>query len=113
MFINQYYGNRGIFPVDSFAHFDTGSKKAKDAKNKKIEVTDGVRQVSPTARNLLRSMEYNGSFSTNLDNEGVYYELILPPDPDMKEALSNLTDTLTELQKNNFTVSPLFLFSVL
>jgi len=22
--INQYYGNRGIFPVDSFAHFDTG-----------------------------------------------------------------------------------------
>ena len=22
--INQYYGNRGIFPDDSFAHFDTG-----------------------------------------------------------------------------------------
>ena len=22
--INQYYGNRGIFPADSFAHFDTG-----------------------------------------------------------------------------------------
>jgi len=22
--INQYYGNRGVFPVDSFAHFDTG-----------------------------------------------------------------------------------------
>ena len=22
--INQYYGNRGIFPVDSFSHFDTG-----------------------------------------------------------------------------------------
>ena len=22
--INQYYGNKGIFPVDSFAHFDTG-----------------------------------------------------------------------------------------
>ena len=21
---NQYYGNRGIFPIDSFAHFDTG-----------------------------------------------------------------------------------------
>ena len=24
--INQYYGNKGIFPVDSFAHFDTGFK---------------------------------------------------------------------------------------
>ena len=22
--INQYYGNRGIFPADSFSHFDTG-----------------------------------------------------------------------------------------
>ena len=22
--INQYYGNRGIFPIDSFSHFDTG-----------------------------------------------------------------------------------------
>ena len=22
--INQYYGNKGVFPVDSFAHFDTG-----------------------------------------------------------------------------------------
>ena len=24
LLINQYYGNRGIFPVDSFAHFDAG-----------------------------------------------------------------------------------------
>ena len=24
LLINQYYGNRGIFPADSFAHFDTG-----------------------------------------------------------------------------------------
>tara|TARA_B100000029_G_scaffold159741_1_gene155419 strand:+ start:1749 stop:3308 length:1560 start_codon:yes stop_codon:yes gene_type:complete len=24
LFINQYYGNRGVFPVDSFSHFDTG-----------------------------------------------------------------------------------------
>ena len=24
LLINQYYGNRGIYPVDSFAHFDTG-----------------------------------------------------------------------------------------
>ena len=24
LLINQYYGNRGVFPVDSFAHFDTG-----------------------------------------------------------------------------------------
>ena len=24
LLINQYYGNRGIFPEDSFAHFDTG-----------------------------------------------------------------------------------------
>ena len=24
LLINQYYGNRGIFPLDSFAHFDTG-----------------------------------------------------------------------------------------
>jgi len=24
LIINQYYGNKGIFPVDSFAHFDTG-----------------------------------------------------------------------------------------
>ena len=24
LLINQYYGNQGIFPVDSFAHFDTG-----------------------------------------------------------------------------------------
>jgi len=24
LLINQYYGNKGIFPVDSFAHFDTG-----------------------------------------------------------------------------------------
>ena len=22
--VNQYYGNKGIFPVDSFAHFDNG-----------------------------------------------------------------------------------------
>ena len=22
--INQYYGNRGVFPADSFSHFDTG-----------------------------------------------------------------------------------------
>ena len=22
--INQYYGNRGIFPLDSFSHFDKG-----------------------------------------------------------------------------------------
>ena len=26
LLINQYYGNRGIYPVDSFAHFDTGFK---------------------------------------------------------------------------------------
>jgi hypothetical protein len=26
LLINQYYGNRGIFPADSFAHFDTGSR---------------------------------------------------------------------------------------
>ena len=24
LFFNQYYGNRGIFPADSFSHFDTG-----------------------------------------------------------------------------------------
>lgn len=24
LFINQYFGNRGIFPIDSFAFFDTG-----------------------------------------------------------------------------------------
>ena len=24
LIINQYYGNKGIFPVDSLAHFDTG-----------------------------------------------------------------------------------------
>ena len=24
--INQYYGNLGVFPVDSFSHFDTGYK---------------------------------------------------------------------------------------
>ena len=22
--INQYYGNKGVFPVDSFSHFDSG-----------------------------------------------------------------------------------------
>ena len=26
LLINQYYGNKGIFPVDSFSHFDTGSR---------------------------------------------------------------------------------------
>ena len=26
LLINQYYGNKGIFPIDSFAHFDTGYK---------------------------------------------------------------------------------------
>ncbi len=24
LLINQYYGNRGVFPIDSFSHFDTG-----------------------------------------------------------------------------------------
>ena len=24
LFINQYFGNKGVFPVDSFSHFDTG-----------------------------------------------------------------------------------------
>ena len=24
LLINQYYGNKGIFPLDSFAYFDTG-----------------------------------------------------------------------------------------
>ena len=24
LLINQYYGNRGLFPPDSLAHFDTG-----------------------------------------------------------------------------------------
>ena len=24
--INQHYGNRGLFPLDSFSHFDTGYK---------------------------------------------------------------------------------------
>ena len=24
LLINQYYGNIGVFPVDSFSHFDTG-----------------------------------------------------------------------------------------
>ena len=24
LIINQYYGNRGIFPLDSFSHFDSG-----------------------------------------------------------------------------------------
>ena len=24
LLINQYYGNRGVFPTDSFSHFDTG-----------------------------------------------------------------------------------------
>ena len=22
--VNQYYGNKGVFPLDSFSHFDTG-----------------------------------------------------------------------------------------
>ena len=26
LLINQYYGNRGVFPPDSFGHFDTGFK---------------------------------------------------------------------------------------
>ena len=26
LLINQYYGNFGIFPVDSFSHFDTGHR---------------------------------------------------------------------------------------
>ena len=26
LLINQYYGNLGVFPVDSFSHFDTGYK---------------------------------------------------------------------------------------
>ena len=24
LLVNQYYGNKGVFPVDSFSHFDTG-----------------------------------------------------------------------------------------
>ena len=24
LLINQYFGNKGVFPVDSFSHFDTG-----------------------------------------------------------------------------------------
>ena len=24
LLINQYYGNNGIFPLDSFSHFDSG-----------------------------------------------------------------------------------------
>ena len=24
LLINQYYGNKGVFPIDSFSHFDTG-----------------------------------------------------------------------------------------
>ena len=24
LLINQYYGNRGVFPLDSFSHFDAG-----------------------------------------------------------------------------------------
>ena len=24
LLINQYYGNRGVFPIDTFLHFDTG-----------------------------------------------------------------------------------------
>ena len=24
LLINQYYGNRGVFPIDSFLHFDAG-----------------------------------------------------------------------------------------
>ena len=26
LLINQYYGNRGVFPLDSFSHFDAGHR---------------------------------------------------------------------------------------
>ena len=29
LIVNQYFGNRGIFPIDSFSHFDTGFRVLK------------------------------------------------------------------------------------
>lgn len=74
---------------------DFGEAKSKHG-NKMIEVDEGQRQVSPTPRTLLRGLETNGAFVSHLDNEGVYYELILPPDPEMKEAITSLTETLKD-----------------
>jgi len=75
--------------------FDTGFGKAEDAGNKKIPVEVGRRQTCITTKTLLQGLEGSGAFITKMDNEGIYYELVLPPDPDTRIALEQLKEQLS------------------
>jgi len=78
--------------------FDTGFKKAKKAKNEKIKVNKNKREVLPETKKLLNNLEESGAFSSKFDEEGVYYNLLLPPDPNTKEALNTLMDQIKEME---------------
>lgn len=75
--------------------FDTGFEKAEDAQNKEIPVESGRRQTCITTKTLLQGLEGSGAFITKMDNEGIYYELVLPPDPDTRIALEQLKEQLS------------------
>ena len=70
---------------------DFGEAKSKHADNL-IEVEEGVRRVNTVTRDLLNNLESSGAFTVKYDNEGVYYELVLPPDPNTQRALQGLMD---------------------
>ena len=61
----------------------------------KIQVQDGVRRVNTTTQKLLNNLEGSGAFVTKLDAEGVYYEMVLPPDPDTRMAMEQLKEQLS------------------
>jgi len=79
-----------------FDFYDGGDAEFNNLTDK-IQVQDGVRKVNTTTQKLLNNLEGTGAFVTKLDTEGVYYEMVLPPDPDTRMAIEQLKEQLAAL----------------
>jgi len=68
-----------------------------------IQVQEGVRRVNTTTQKLLNNLEGSGAFITKLDTEGIYYEMVLPPDPNTRMAIEQLKEQLSVFADNGIT----------
>jgi len=64
-------------------------------KDKKIQITKTIRTTCPKTKNILSNIENNKDlFKISLDEEGIFYELILPSDEDNISKLKEMKSKL-------------------
>ena len=72
----------------------------------KVLQTKMVKRVSKRIKYLLGEIETNEVFREDLDSEGIYYELTLPPDPELIKALDTLDSIFPgSIDMNRFQLS--------